>query len=221
MNLKTKPYCEQVREWPESGRHILAQFDDETIIVYQAYRPQIGRFASEHGYFGGEFSYSRMSWIKPNFLWMMYRSNWAQSEGQEVVLSIRLRRTFFDSLLEQAVPSSFVPELFENQDAWKTAVSRSDVRLQWDPDHDPNGGKCERRAVQLGIRGETLKAYGKKEIVEIIDMSDLVSQQREFIGDWKSGKLLTPAEQVYVPSSEVAAPNVGLDELRNASEEQA
>ncbi len=37
MNLKTKPYCEQVREWPTSGRHILAQFDDETIIVYQAY----------------------------------------------------------------------------------------------------------------------------------------------------------------------------------------
>ena len=78
MNLKTKPYCEQVREWPESGRHILAQFDDETIIVYQAYRPQIGRFASEHGYFGGEFSYSRMSWIKPNFLWMMYHGwSWA------------------------------------------------------------------------------------------------------------------------------------------------
>ncbi len=157
-----------------------------------------------------------MNWIKPNFLWMMYRSSWAQSEGQEVVLAIRLRRTFFDSLLEHAVPSSFVPELFESQDAWKAAVSRSDVRLQWDPDHDPNGGKCERMAVQLGIRGETLKAYGKKEIVEIIDMSEFVSQQRQFIGDWKSEKLVTPAEQVYVPSIEVAARNVGLA-LKQAS----
>lgn len=110
------------------------------------------------------------------------------------------------------MPSSFVPELFENQEAWKSAVARSDVRLQWDPDHDPNGGKCERRAVQLGIRGKTLDAYGKNEIVEIIDMSGFVAEQRELIGDRKSEKLVTPAEQVYVPSSTVATANIGLDE---------
>jgi hypothetical protein len=71
--LKTLPSNEQVRAWPESGRHILARYDDETIVVYQAYRAEIGRFAVENGCFGGEFKYSRMSWIKPNFLWMMYR----------------------------------------------------------------------------------------------------------------------------------------------------
>lgn len=212
MNLQTEPYCEQISQWPTSGRHILAQYDRETIIVYQAYRPDIGEYAIRHGYFGGEFSYNRMSWIKPNFLWMMYRSEWGQSQGQEVVVGIRLRRTFFDTLLEQAVPSSFVPELFENHDAWKAAVAESDVRLQWDPDHDPHGGKCERRAVQLGLRGKTLEAYGKSEIVEIIDMRDFVSQQREFIGEWRSGRLLRPTECVYVPSAEVALTNVGLDE---------
>jgi len=208
--VSTTRYDEQMRRWPATGRHILAQFDDETVIVYQAYRPAIGHFAAQHGYFGGEFSYQRMSWIKPNFLWMMYRSNWGRSEGQEVVLAIRLRRPFFDSLLEQAVPSSFVPELFESHDAWKAAVSRSDVRLQWDPDRAPNGGKCERKAIQLGLRGNTLESYGKKEIVEIIDMSDFIAQQRELIGDWKSGKLLTPEEDVYVPHSLLAITNIGL-----------
>ena len=79
--LATAPYVEQMKRWPKAGRHILAQFDDDTIIVYQAYRPEIGKFAVENGYFGGEFKYSRMSWIKPNFLWMMYRSQWGQSEG--------------------------------------------------------------------------------------------------------------------------------------------
>lgn len=217
MNLETEPYCEQVRQWPSSGRHILAQYDNETIVVYQAYRPEIGNFAVRHGNFGGEFSYSRMSWIKPNFLWMMYRSDWGQSQGQEVVLAIRLRRTFFDSLLEQAVPSSFVAELFENHESWKAAVAKSDVRLQWDPDHDPNGGKCERRAVQLGLRGKTLESYGKNEGVEIIDMSDFVAQQRQFISEWRSGRLLTPTESVYVPSNKVTSNNVGLDEWRNTS----
>jgi hypothetical protein len=71
--LITTTYSEQILRLPESGRHIIAQFDDEGVIVYQAYRPTIGNFAANHGYFGGEFSLNRMSWIKPNFLWMMYR----------------------------------------------------------------------------------------------------------------------------------------------------
>src|SRR6478735_88475 len=100
-------YPEQAKVWPKEGRHILAQFDAETVIVYQAYRPTIGRFAAEHGAFGGDFSYSRMSWIKPNFLWMMYRSGWGTKEGQEVTLAVRLRRDAFDEVLLRAVHSSF------------------------------------------------------------------------------------------------------------------
>ncbi|MCA9115337.1 MAG: DUF4291 domain-containing protein [Planctomycetaceae bacterium] len=211
MQLKTTPCAEQVLQWPTTGRHILAQYDASTIIVYQAYRPEIGHFAATRGYFGGQFRYTRMSWIKPNFLWMMYRSSWGRAEGQEVILAIRLTREFFDSLLEQAVPSSFVPERFESQNAWKTAVEQSDVRLQWDPDHDPSGEKCERRAVQLGLRRETLAAYGKREIVEIIDISEFVAQQREFTDEWQSGRLLTPTEEVYLPGTETASLNIGLE----------
>jgi hypothetical protein len=199
--LATAPYVEQMKRWPQTGRHILAQFDDDTIIVYQAYRPEIGKFAVENGYFGGEFKYSRMSWIKPNFLWMMYRSQWGQSEGQEIVLAVRLNRTFFDSLLAQAVPSSFDPDAFGSRDDWAAAVERSDVRLQWDPDHMPTGEKCERRAIQLGLRGTTLEAYGKREVVKIIDMSPFVADQRANVSDWRIGKLVTPTEDVYVAAS--------------------
>jgi Domain of unknown function (DUF4291) len=98
-------YTSQLHNWPLSGRHILAQFDSDSIYVYQAYRPSIARFAVEHQRFGGEFSFSRMSWIKPNFLWMMYRSGWATKEGQEHILAVRLRRTFFDGVLRRAVGS--------------------------------------------------------------------------------------------------------------------
>jgi hypothetical protein len=77
MTLMIEPYLAQEAHWPRSGRRILAQFDEESVVVYQAYRPAIGHFAAEHGYFGGAFSLSRMSWIKPNFLWMMYRCGWA------------------------------------------------------------------------------------------------------------------------------------------------
>ncbi len=197
MPLATAAYAEQVKRWPQTGRHILAQFDDDTIIVYQAYCPGIGRFAVEKGFFGGDFKFSRMSWIKPNFLWMMYRSQWGQAEGQEVVLAIRLKRPFFDSLLAQAVPSTFDAGLFAGREEWAAAVARSDVRLQWDPDHTPTGDNCARRAVQLGLRGPVLEAYGKQEIVQIIDVKAFVAEQRANVQDWKSSELVTPAERVY------------------------
>jgi hypothetical protein len=44
-----------LRRWPKSGRHILAQFNDQGVIAYQAYRHAIGQFAAQHQFFSGEF----------------------------------------------------------------------------------------------------------------------------------------------------------------------
>ncbi|WP_009633425.1 DUF4291 family protein [Synechocystis sp. PCC 7509] len=68
MRSITEPYLTQVDRLPKVGNHILAQFDESSIVVYQAYRPAIGNFAATQGYFGGEFSFGRTSWIEPNFL---------------------------------------------------------------------------------------------------------------------------------------------------------
>lgn len=165
--MRTERYQDQKARWPASGRHILAQYDDENIIVYQAYRPSIGRYAAEQQVFGGDFSFSRMSWIKPNFLWMMYRSGWGTKEGQEVVLAVTLPRTLFDEILAAAVPSTFTSALYPDQESWKKAVEGSNVRLQWDPDHSPTGGPLERRAIQLGLRGDMLRRYGRDDVVSI------------------------------------------------------
>src|SRR5262245_57165018 len=100
MRLHTEAHAVQKARWPARGRHIMAQFDDETVVVYQAYRPEIGHWAAKHGHFGGpHFSLSRMSWVKPNFLWMMYRCGWASTESQEVVLAVWLKRSAFDEIL--------------------------------------------------------------------------------------------------------------------------
>jgi hypothetical protein len=200
ISLATAPYAEQAKGWPQTGQHILAYFDDDTVIAYQAFCPSIGQFAIQNGYFGGDFKYSRMSWIKTSFLWMMYRSQWGRAEGQEVVLAVRLRRRFFDSLLEQAAPSTFDPDTFASRDGWTAAVANSEVRVQWDPGHLPTGEKCERRAIQLGLRGAALESYGKREIVEIIDMSIFVAEQAPNASTWKDGYLLTPVERTYTPA---------------------
>lgn len=192
----TEHYLRQQRDWPTSGRHILAQYDDAGIVVYQAYRPAIADFAVKHQRFGGEFSYNRMSWIKPNFLWMMFRAGWATKEGQERILAVRLQRAFFDEVLRDAVPSSFDPARHASHDDWKTAVEQSDVRLQWDPDHDPLGRPLERRAVQLGLRGRALRRYGEEALLGIDDITPFVIAQRAHLRDGFAG-LVMPRERVY------------------------
>jgi hypothetical protein len=198
--LVTEPYPGQAKVWPREGRHILAQFDAESVVVYQAYRPAIGRFAAEHGRFGGDFSYSRMSWVKPNFLWMMYRSGWGTKENQEVTLVLRVRRAFFDSLLAAAVPSSWDREQFATEAEWSRAIGRSSVRIQWDPDHHPSGAKLERRAIQLGLRGKVLEAFGRRELIEVIDLSEFVAEQRERLSSGGASAIVTPRERVYLPA---------------------
>lgn len=212
MGLVTEPYSEQVKIWPKEGRHILAQYDDDTIIVYQAYRPSIGRYAAEHGTFGGGFSYSRMSWVKPNFCWMMYRSGWGTKEDQEVTLALRLRRSFFDALLAQAVPSTWNRNLFATDEEWSRAVNRSSVRLQWDPDHHPSGAKLERRAIQLGLRAEVLEAFGQRELIEVLDVSEFVAEQRDCLASAGVSALVTPRERVYHPADPAVAARLRIAE---------
>ncbi|MBX2810319.1 MAG: DUF4291 domain-containing protein [Myxococcales bacterium] len=207
--LATVSYSEQSARWPTNGRHILAQYDAESVVAYQAYRPSIGRYAATRGFFGGEFSLNRMSWIKPNFLWMMYRSGWGSKEGQQVVLAVRLRRPAFDEILAQAVHSSFVAEVYGTQEQWQEKLKRSCVRLQWDPDHAPNGSKLERRAIQLGLRGEVLGSYAKDWVLAIEDISDFVAAQRENLNNLST--LRTPAERVYPVSDRETAKRLGID----------
>jgi hypothetical protein len=199
--LPTEPYLAQHVHWPQCGEHILAHHDDSSVVVYQAYRPAIGQFAIENGHLcGPDFSLARMSWIKPNFLWMMYRSSWGTKEGQEVILGLRLRRAFFDAVLSQAVSSSYDPACHSTRDEWQAAVASSEVRLQWDPDHSPSGAKLARRAVQLGLRGSMLKAFAKDELLQVIDMTGFVAAQRPLAQD-ANPDLHTPVEQIYRPTT--------------------
>jgi hypothetical protein len=212
MNVAVDRYLDQTARWPNDGRHILAQFDAQSIVVYQAFRPAIGHYAAVHGHFGGpDFGYGRMSWIKPNFLWMMYRCGWATKENQEVVLAVRIRREGFDAILRQAVSSTYVAALYENDSAWQESLRTSNVRLQWDPDHDPHGQKLSRRAIQLGLRGDVLRTYGGPWIISIEDISDFVRAQHAVLNEQGIAALMTPKEEVYPAEDPQVRKRLGMD----------
>ena len=109
-----------------------------------------------------------------------------------------------------AVHSAHVPEVHESEANWKARAARSQVRLQWDPDHGPGGAKLERRAVQLGLRGEFLRRYGREWIVAIEDISGFVEEQRAHAGAGSLDDPVTPAEEVYPVAEAAVAARLGV-----------
>jgi hypothetical protein len=214
INIKVKSYIEQQKEWPSSGRVILCQNTLTSIIVYQSYKPSIGYYAIKNQKFLGceDFSIKRMSWIKTNFLWMMYRNGWATKQNQEIVLAIKIKKDAFEEILKNAVNSSYVSKLYKTKDEYEKDKKESNVRLQWHPDHDPFGNPINRRAIQIGIKGIFLEKFATGEIIESIEnITDFVKEQREIINDGNLDKLIIPEENIYIIQDENISKKINID----------
>lgn len=214
--LDEAPCSEVSQTWPSSGRHILASFDEDTIVVYQAFNDEIADYAIENQLFGGPaYSTSRMTWIKTNFLWMMYRSAWGTKDAnQKRTLAVYMDRTTFESILEQSWPSSYSESeerRFGSQEAWQAAKAKSEAVLQWDPDHDYHGFRQERRAIQIGIRAALIESLFNTPacIRRIQDISTFVAEQHARIQ--QGDEPLVMKERVYKVASEELSQSLGLE----------
>jgi len=179
------------------NKEIRAVYTEDTIRVYQAYNRTIANEAVEKGTFGEHFKMERMTWIKPSFLWMMYRCGWAEKENQECVLAIDMKRKDFDYLVNNAVASRYQEELYGDYDKWKVLVRNSDIRVQWDPERDIQGNPLPYRSLQLGLRGEAVKNYVNDWIVDITDITDYVIELKNMICNGKDIADYLPDEKVY------------------------
>ena len=71
------------------------QWDDEGVYFYQAYNDEIAEWAVQHQQFGGpQFNPTRMTWIKPSFAWVLYRSGYARKHNQTRILRVKLSAHF-------------------------------------------------------------------------------------------------------------------------------
>jgi hypothetical protein len=196
--IETENYLRASERLPKQGQYILGFQKDGLIVVYQAYNRHIADYAVNHQVFGGpHYSYNRMSWIKPNFLWMMYRCGWASKENQERVLAIWISKVDFETILREAVFSSFDSKYYPSHDEWKNQLTQKDVRLQWDPDHDPFGNKLTRRAIQIGMKGRALEEFGKQFIKKIDDITEFVKEQKIHVDKKNLEELFVPVETTY------------------------
>ncbi len=101
--------------------------------------------------------------------------------------------------------------MYSSHDDWKKAVADSDVRLQWDPDHDPSGAPLDRRAIQLGLRRPTVEKYARDWILSIEDISEFVEHQRQVVAAGKLEQLVIPSETIYVVTDAAVSAKLELD----------
>ncbi|GLF94877.1 DUF4291 domain-containing protein [Streptomyces yaizuensis] len=177
-------------------RQIRAQHDARTIVVYQAYSSAIADPALREGRFVPPFSFQRMTWIKPSFLWLMHRSNWGQKSGQERILAIRVTREGWEEALSQAVLTTSHPDL----------VAKAPVHVQWDPERSLRGAALNHYSIQVGIGRGLIKRYAEEWVT---GLEDITPQVRKIAQQVRNGKAanaqrLLPPERLYTLPRELA-----------------
>ncbi len=185
---------------------IRAACDRDTITIYQAYSPAIADAALKARRFVPPFSFHRMTWIKPSFLWLMHRSNWGQKSGQDRVLAVRIKRTGWEKALSLAVLTSFAPGVFASPEEWAERFATARVHLQWDTERSLRGAGLPYYSIQVGLSRHVIREYVEAWVVGIEDYSPRVRKIYDLLrsGQADKAKRQLPAEKVYPVGREVA-----------------
>ncbi|WP_037673180.1 DUF4291 domain-containing protein [Streptomyces globisporus] len=183
----------------EPKYRIRALHTEHTITVYQAYRPAIGLPAARDGRFPEAWKRDRMTWIKPSFLWMMYRSGWGEKEGQETVLAVEITREGFEWALRNACLSHYERGFHADQKSWKRQLREAPARVQWDPERDLRLRPLPYRSLQLGLSGEATRRYADEWTVSVTDVTALAHEVHALVraGDPEAACRLLPREEPY------------------------
>ncbi len=189
-------------------RIIRAVYDADTITVYQAFRKDIVLSAvANQTFLTPPFKRRRMTWIKPSFLWMMYRSGWATKENQEHVLAIKIKRSGFEWALANSCLSHFHPDFHASENVWKEGIKNTEVRIHWDPEKDIFLKPLDYRSIQIGLTGIAVDKYVDEWIVGIEDITAFCHHTHQLVSENKidEAKKLLPIEAIYPLPTDIAA----------------
>lgn len=178
---------------------IRADYNAETIVVYQAYSTAIALPAITAKRFVPPFSQGRMTWIKPSFLWLMERSNWGQKSGQEHILAVRITRQGWEEALSLGVLTHPEPGVYGDFDHWKSLFDAAAVHIQWDPERSLRGASLEHGSIQVGLSRHIIERYVSEWTVDITDLTPRVRKMTALLkaGKTEQAKLLLPQERIY------------------------
>ena len=185
---------------------IRADYNDRTIAVYAAFDASIADVAVSQQKLLSPFSYQRMTWIKPSFLWLMYRSEWGKRPGMERILRIWVNRTDWDKALEEAILTTPEKHVYPDAKKWRKMLDKARIRVQWDPERDVKNQRLEFKSIQVGITAALSEQYAKRWITKIEDCTELTRSIRTCVyqRDFHAAEKLLPAEKNYLVNDRIA-----------------
>jgi hypothetical protein len=168
-------------------REVRADFDATTIVVYQAYSPQVADAAIAAGTFVAPFSFGRMTWIKPSLLWLMHRSNWGRKPGQERILAVRISRAGWERALSEAVLTT------------GPGLAQARVHVQWDPERSLRGAALNHYSIQVGVGRELIREYATEWVAGLTDLTPTVRKIAALVqtGRAAQAQRLLPPERPF------------------------
>lgn len=159
--------CDNLTRGEDSRIQVFeGEYDEGGVFVYQAFCNDIAEWSLQYQCLGGEkFNPRRMTWIKPSFGWVLYRSGYGSKHNQTRVLKLKISHDSLAYILERCQCSH--------------GTGGSLGRVQWDPARDmlaPDGREprkmLRKRAIQIGIKG-ALSEYYVRSIISIEDVTEL------------------------------------------------
>ncbi len=117
--------------------------------------------------------------------------------SDKFTLTLMMKEYGFISILKQAIPTAFDPNIFTNEHQWRSILDRNEVRYQWDPDRDLFLQKLSRRAIQIGIEGDIVKNYVDRWIIAIEDVTGLAANIRNAVNNKSKELPPIPDESIY------------------------
>src|SRR3989338_722749 len=191
--------------WDCSG--FRAQFNKEKVLIYQATSNENAESALKHQSFDYCFNFDRSTWLKTSYFWMMHNSKWATNKNQERILGVQIKKDFFDKLLRKAIAFQPLPKIYSPLGFWDVAwndeklrqklARESEISVQLDPERDYLGFKRGIRAIQIRIKGETLKNYSSTQILSIEDLTELSKENHRRIYSGRMSFARVPIEEIY------------------------
>lgn len=185
---------------------IRADYDRETIVLYQAYNRQIADLAVRNQTFVSPFSFNRMTWIKPSFCWLMHRSNWAQKRGQERTLRVRISRSGWEEALSLGVLTAPQGAVFGDPTRWEREFRDAAVHIQWDTERSVRGAALDHYSIQVGLSRHIIRRFVEDWIVSIEDYSPTVTKLYNLLHSGNANRIgrFLPSERLYPMTPEVA-----------------
>ncbi|MGH1339191.1 MAG: DUF4291 family protein [Aureispira sp.] len=178
---------------------IRALFTEQNIAVYAAFSDSIATVALQNQQLLPPFVYTRMTWIKPSFLWLMYRSDWGNRSGMTRILRIWITRQAWEKALQEAILTTPDYPIYPNKKVWRKKLEQTGIRVQWDPERAIDNKKLNFKSIQVGITGKYSEVYAKKWITKIEEVTPLAHSIQNLMFQKKltAARALLPKELLY------------------------